>query len=92
MTRIYEEQTAMLFFSGKKLPPRTMHDWLEWDVKFFEKVPPLLRLEQAIQEDPMSDCITQLPSLIYTYKVKNNTGEARFHDEIITIFSNTLVW
>ena len=83
----------MLFFSDKKLPPRTMHDWLKWDdVKFFEKIPPLLSLEQAIQEDPMSDCITQLPSLTYTYEGKHNTGEARFHDDTITIFRNTLLW
>jgi hypothetical protein len=93
MTRIYEEQATLLFHQGRTLPPRKIHDWLDWpDTKFFEKIPPLLRLEQAIQEDPMSDCITQLPLLTYTYEVKNNTGEARFHDDTNTVFRNTLVW
>ena len=43
MTRIYEEQSTMLFYHH-------LHDWLDWldDVKFFEKIPPLFRLEQAI--------------------------------------------
>jgi hypothetical protein len=93
LSRIYEEQNAALFYQGKSLPPRQPYDWLDWeDERFFEKIPPLLRLEHAIQEDPMSDCLTQIPSLTYTYDVKTNKGEARFHDDTITVFRNTLVW
>ena len=31
-------------------------------------------------------------ALTYTYDAKTNTGEARFHDDTLTVFRNTLVW
>ena len=51
-----------------------------------------MRLEQSIQEDPVTDCLAQIPKLTYTYLENNNTGEARFHEDALTVFRNTLVW
>jgi hypothetical protein len=93
LARIYEEQSTALFYENKTLPPRTPYDWCDWeDTRLFTKIPQLTRLEHAIQDDPMSDCLTQLPSLIYTYDVKTNTGEARLYDDALTVFKTTLVW
>ena len=51
-----------------------------------------MRLEQSIQEDPITDCLALIPKLTYTYLEGNNTGEARFHEDALLIFRNTLVW
>ena len=50
-----------------------------------------MSLEQSIQ-DPIADCLAQIPKLTYTYLEGNNTGEARFHEDALLIFRNTLVW
>ena len=93
LARIYEEHKSTLFYENRTLPDRTPYDWLEWeDTRFFGKIPQLMRLEHAIQDDPISDCLAQLPTLTYSYDVKTNTGEARFHDDTLTVFRTTLVW
>jgi hypothetical protein len=93
LARIYDQQNAALYYQGRSLPPRVPFDWVDLsDDKFFEKVPQLMRLEQSIQEDPITDCLALIPKLTYTYLEGNNTGEARFHEDALLIFRNTLVW
>jgi len=58
LARIYDQQNAALYYQGRSLPPRVPFDWVDLsDDKFFEKVPQLMRLEQSIQEDPITDCL-----------------------------------
>ncbi len=80
LARIYDQHNAALYYQGRSLPSRVPFDWVDLsDDKFFEKVPQLMRLEQSIQEDPITNCLALIPKLTYTYLEGNNTGEALFH-------------
>jgi hypothetical protein len=63
LARINDQQKAALYYQGRSLP-RVPFVWVDWSVvKFFEKVPQLMRLEQSIQDDPVTDCLAQIPKL-----------------------------
>jgi len=68
VSRVHKEQANAAFQQGKPFPQYQDFEWLEWtNDKFFEVIPPLLRLEQAVALNPMTNCLAQLRKLRYVY-------------------------
>jgi len=59
---------------------------------FFTRIPPLLRTAADAPKDPMSDCLAQIPKLVYTYYVSDNHGESMLHEDLLKLFRSIAVW
>jgi hypothetical protein len=93
VSRTHRDQAAQAFQQGKPFPQYQDYEWLEWEnEKFFEVIPPLLRLEQAVAVNPMTNCLAQLRKLEYVYDNVVSHGESQLQVDTRKVFKNTRVW
>jgi hypothetical protein len=61
VSRVHREQAMAAFQRDEPFPQYEDYEWLEWgNDKFFEVIPPLLRLKQAVAVNPMINCFAQI--------------------------------
>ena len=93
VSRIHATQAQQAFQKGEPFPQYQDYEWLDWsNGKFFDTIPPLLRLEHAIAKVPMTDCLTQLRDLKYVYDNMVSQGESQLQLDTYKVFKNTRVW
>jgi hypothetical protein len=93
ISRVHREQAKAAFQQGKQFPQYQDYEWLEWNNdKFFEVIPPLLRLEQTVAVNPMTNCLAQLRKLRYVYDNIISQGESQLQIDARKVFKNTRVW
>ena len=75
------------------MEPFLEYAFINWThEKFFNNVSQLLRVDKVLSEDPITDCLKQLPKLKYTYYEESGHGESQLHEDALEVFRNTLVW
>ena len=90
VSRVHREQSAQAFQRGEPFPQYQDYEWLEWtNEMFFEVIPPLLRLEQAVAVNPMTNCLAQLRKLEYVYDNVVSHGESQLQVDARKVFKNT---
>jgi hypothetical protein len=93
VSRVHREQAMVAFQRGDPFPQYEDYEWLAWENdKFFEVIPPLLRLEQAVAINPMTNCLSQIRKLVYTYDNLVSQGESQLQIDTRKVFKNTRVW
>jgi hypothetical protein len=93
VSRIHMTQAQQAFQKGEPFPQYQDYEWLDWtNEKFFDTIPPLLRLEHAVAKVPMTDCLNQLRELKYVYDNFISQGEAQLQLDACKVFKNTRVW
>ena len=60
--------------------------------KILNDAPQLLHVDKVLSTDPITDCLKQIPKLIYTYLESGGHGESQLHDDTMEVFRNTQVW
>ncbi len=93
LKRVYRDQLRDAQKLGKVMEPFVEYAFINWThEKFFNNVPQLLRVDKVLSEDPITDCLKQLPKLKYTYYEESGHGESQLHEDTMEVFRNTLVW
>jgi hypothetical protein len=93
LKRVYRDQLRDAQRLGKVIEPFVEYAYINWThEKFFNNVPQLLRVDKVLSEDPITDCLKQLPKLTYTYYEVSGHGESKLHEDTMEVFRNTLVW
>ena len=60
--------------------------------KILNDAPQLLHVDKVLSTDPITDCLKQIPKLIYTYLESGGHGESQLHEDTMEVFRNTLMW
>jgi len=85
-------QSRIAAQQGVEIPEYDECAHMGWDHEtFFTRIPPLLRTAADAPKDPMSDCLAQIPKLVYTYYVTDNHGESVLHEDLLKLFRSTAV-
>jgi hypothetical protein len=93
LKRTWREQAQEAQRLNKRIDPYVDYGFTNWThEKFFGHVPQLLRVDKVLSTDPITDCLKQIPKLIYSYLESGGHGELQLHEGTMEVFRNTQVW